>query len=161
MSVHNSFPYAPPPPPIPPLIVGAELNPIKSVDKVFLDALLIVVGEKPGGRPPCARSVRRMMFQHPLAYMLGLEGVALMRAFAGEHGEEFVSARVREVRELLESADLFGEGCSIRPISTIDGYRTWAATYDEPGNGLIDVEEPIVHGIIEGLPPGIAFDVAC
>ncbi|GAA0470162.1 hypothetical protein Ade02nite_33240 [Paractinoplanes deccanensis] len=36
------------------------------------------------------------IYQHPLAYLLGLEGVALLRAFAGEHGREFTHARFAE-----------------------------------------------------------------
>jgi hypothetical protein len=31
---------------------------------------------------------------HPLAYLLGLEGVALMRAFAGEYDADYARARI-------------------------------------------------------------------
>lgn len=102
-----------------------------------------------------------MIHQHPLAYLLGIEGVALLRAFAGEHDREFVLARFDEVRRLLDSADLLGDGTDIPPITTVEGYRRWAGSYDEPGNGLIDVEEPIVRSIIDELPIGTAVDVAC
>ena len=33
--------------------------------------------------------------------------------------------------------------------------------YDEPGNQLIDLEQPIVRQILDGLPPGVALDAAC
>jgi hypothetical protein len=43
-----------------------------------------------------------VIYQHPLAYLLGLEGVAL-RAFAGVYDREITLARFREIQELLES----------------------------------------------------------
>ena len=33
-----------------------------------------------------------MIYQHPLAYLLGLEGVALLHAFAGDYDREFTQA---------------------------------------------------------------------
>ena len=36
-----------------------------------------------------------MINQHPLAYLLGLEGVALLRAFAGGYDRDFTHARLR------------------------------------------------------------------
>ena len=47
-----------------------------------------------------------MIYQHPLAYLLGLEGVALLRAFAGGYNREFTLARFDEIRELLASRRL-------------------------------------------------------
>jgi hypothetical protein len=35
-----------------------------------------------------------VIYEHPLAYLLGLEGVALMRGFIGEYGRDFVVARI-------------------------------------------------------------------
>jgi SAM-dependent methyltransferase len=98
-----------------------------------------------------------------LAFLLGLEGVALPRAFAGDgFDREFVEARIAETRTLLDRATpLVGEGVEVGQINTVDGYRTWSATYDEPGNPLIEVEEPIVCHIIDGLPTGSAMDAAC
>jgi hypothetical protein len=31
-----------------------------------------------------------MIYQHPLAYLLGLEGIGLLRAWAGEYDRAFV-----------------------------------------------------------------------
>lgn len=43
-----------------------------------------------------------MTYRHPLAFLLGLEGVALLRAFAGDgFDREFTEERVAEVRALL------------------------------------------------------------
>ncbi len=102
-----------------------------------------------------------MIYQHPLAYLLGLEGVALLRAFAGDHDRDFGEARIAEIRRLLDSAALSGEGVEAARVDTVDGYRAWSSTYDQPGNGLFAVEEPVVHDIVGRLPPGTALDAAC
>jgi ubiquinone/menaquinone biosynthesis C-methylase UbiE len=100
------------------------------------------------------------MYLHPLAYLIGLEGIALMRAFTGEYDREFTEARLAEIRSLLDTARL-GAGGTVEPITTEQGYHRWADVYDQPGNALIDVEQPIVWDILDGLPPGIALDAAC
>jgi len=103
----------------------------------------------------------RTIYQHPLAYLLGLEGVALLRAFAGAHDRQFTLDRFREIRELLDSADEFGDGIELVPITTDEAYAEWAPSYDEPGNQMIEIEEPFVREILDGLPPGVALDAAC
>jgi SAM-dependent methyltransferase len=102
-----------------------------------------------------------MVYQSPLAYMLGLQGVALLRAFAGDYDRDFCEARIAEIRRLLDSSWLSGEGVTATQVNSVDGYHVWSATYDQPGNGLFDIEEPIVHEILGSLPPGIALDAAC
>ncbi len=92
-----------------------------------------------------------MIYQHPLAYLLGLEGAALMRAFNGEYGREFTMARIAEIRDLLDSADEIGDGVQTPPITTIEGYRAWAADYDQPGNNLIDMEQPVTRKFLAAL----------
>jgi SAM-dependent methyltransferase len=105
--------------------------------------------------------VTRVIYQHPLAYLLGLEGLALLRAFSGVYDRDFTLARFEEMRALLESAAELGDGVEAHPIDTRETYARWAAFYDEPGNELIDIEQPIVRGILDGLPVGIAVDAAC
>jgi SAM-dependent methyltransferase len=95
-----------------------------------------------------------------LAYLLGLEGIALLRAFAGEYDRDFTRARLAEVRALLDAVDL-GEGATVEAITTTEGYRSWAEFYDEPGNQLVDLEQPVVREILDGLPRGVALDAAC
>lgn len=103
-----------------------------------------------------------MIYQHPLAYLLGLEGIALLRAWAGDYDRAFVEARLAEVRRLLNDEALASHaGVMVDRGDTVTGYRQWAATYDEPGNGLFDLDEPIVHEILAALPPGRALDAAC
>ena len=99
--------------------------------------------------------------RHPLAYLLGLQGVALLRAFAGEYDRDFALARMNEIRALLDAAGEFGDGGTAEPISTQDGYDGWAAGYDLPGNAMVDREQPIVREILDGLPVGRALDAAC
>jgi ubiquinone/menaquinone biosynthesis C-methylase UbiE len=65
-----------------------------------------------------------------------------------------------EIRALLDSADEFGEGVTTGPVTTATGYDAWARYYDEP-NDLIEMEEPIVREILDGLPVGTALDAAC
>ena len=102
-----------------------------------------------------------MIYQHPLAYLVGLEGVALLRAFAGEYGRDFTAARLAEIQALLDMAGRVGGGADIPPVTTADGYRAWAITYDQPGNRLIEIEQPIVWQILNRLPLGTAIDAAC
>ena len=103
----------------------------------------------------------RVIYQHPLAYLLGLEGLALLRAFSGDHNQDFTLARLREVGRLLDSAAAVGDGVEAHPITTREGYAHWASSYDEPGNQLLDIEQPIVQRILDGLPVGVAVDAAC
>jgi len=107
---------------------------------------------------------RRMVYRHPLAFLLGLEGVALLRAQAGDGFDRaFVEARMAEIQMLLDlrAGPLGSEGEELGRIGTVDGYRAWASTYDSDDNPLIAVEEPIVRQIVDGLPVGSALDAAC
>jgi SAM-dependent methyltransferase len=97
----------------------------------------------------------------PLAYLLDLEGLALLRAYSGVYDRGFTLDRFQEIRGLLDSAAELGDGVEARPIATRDVYARWAAVYDEPGNELIEIEQPIVREILDGLPVGIAVDAAC
>jgi SAM-dependent methyltransferase len=103
----------------------------------------------------------RVIYQHPLAYLLGLEGIALLRAFSGIYDRDFTEARFREIQALLDSAEELGDGVEARPITTREGYDLWAPFYDEPGNQLLEIEQPIVREILDGLPIGVALDAAC
>jgi hypothetical protein len=56
------------------------------------------------------------IYQHPLAYLVGMEGVALLRGFAGDYDREFIEARLAETRALLDSVDQFGDALMVDPI---------------------------------------------
>jgi SAM-dependent methyltransferase len=104
-------------------------------------------------------------YRHPLAWLLGLEGVALLRAHAGdaEFDEAFVQARLAEVRAMLaaDAADRLGPAVEFADIATLDGYRIWSDQYDTEANPLIAVEQPLVRAILETIPAGRALDAAC
>jgi len=102
-----------------------------------------------------------VIHQHPLAYLLGREGIALLRAFSGVYDRDFTLARLREIQALLHSAEELGDGVEARPITTREGYDRWAPFYDEPGNQLLDIEQPVVREILDSLPVGVALDAAC
>lgn len=103
-----------------------------------------------------------MIYQHPLAYLLGLEGRALLRAWAGDFDRQFVRARLEEVRRLLDDESLAGhDGVMVDRAGTMAGYRQWSATYDEPRNTLFDADEPVMHETIDQLAAGTALDAAC
>ncbi|WP_204082919.1 hypothetical protein [Asanoa ishikariensis] len=46
-----------------------------------------------------------MAYRHPAAFLLGMEGLALLRAFAGEFDAAFVAARLAETRDILAVAE--------------------------------------------------------
>ena len=102
-----------------------------------------------------------MIYQHPLAYVLGHEGLALLRACFGGYDAEFIEARFAEMRALLDGPARRADGMAVEPVDAVEGYRLWSATYDDEGNGLFDIDEPILYGIIDPLPAGDALDAAC
>ncbi len=102
-----------------------------------------------------------VIHQHPLAYLLGLEGVALLRAFAGEYDRDFTRARIADIRDLLGRADEFGPGSDVSVMSTARGYDGWAATYDGEPNGAFPIQDTVLLPILDELKPGVTIDAAC
>jgi SAM-dependent methyltransferase len=102
-----------------------------------------------------------VIYEHPLAYLLGLEGVALLRGFIGEYDRDFVEARIAEVRDLLADESLADPAVAVERVGTVEGYRVWSATYDDGHNPAFDFDEPVVTEIVEPLPAGVAVDAAC
>lgn len=94
--------------------------------------------------------------------LVGVEGVALLRQmFEGD--VEASEARLAEVRRILDPAQeaVFGRGIDVPELEVVAGYRAWSATYDQPGNPLIAVEQPVVWSLLETSPAGRALDAAC
>lgn len=110
---------------------------------------------------PRDESARQILWQHPLAYLLGLEGVALMRAFAGEHDRAFTEARFAEIRQLLERADDLGPGVDVPALPGSSGYDGWATTYDGEDNGCFPMRDQVLMPLLDRLTPGRALDAAC
>lgn len=107
------------------------------------------------------KSTGPMIHQHPLAYLLGLEGVALMRAFAGEYDRSFTADRIAEVRALLDRAVDLGPGIDVPPLPVADGYDGWALTYDGEDNGCFPMRDEVLTPMLDRLRPGRALDAAC
>lgn len=102
-----------------------------------------------------------MIYQSPLAYLLAMEGLALLRSFAGDRDRDFGEARIAEIRRLLDDPSLSGAGVTAARVTTVEGYRAWSTTYDQHIGGLFQHEESIVHEILGAVPAGIALDAAC
>ncbi|MER5213017.1 class I SAM-dependent methyltransferase [Streptomyces sp. NPDC002838] len=101
-----------------------------------------------------------MIHENPLAYLLGLEGIALLRSFTGEFDQDFVDSRIAEIRKLLDDESLANAAVDVARVSTVEGYRIWSETYDGP-NSAFAYDEPVLAEIVAGLPKGVALDAAC
>ena len=66
-----------------------------------------------------------MVYQDPLAYLLGLEGIALLDAWAGDHDRAFTEARLAEIRRLLADEKLRDRGVLVERVSS--AARTWSS----------------------------------
>lgn len=97
----------------------------------------------------------------PVTYVIGVQGVALMRAFAGEHDAAFVEERLAEISWLLQQRDQLGRPADLPLLTPAEGYDAWAASYDDPGNGLLAPDLARVTPMIEGHPDRLALDIAC
>ena len=103
-----------------------------------------------------------MIYQDPLAYLLGLEGIALLDAWAGDHDREFTDTRLAEIRRLLDDEKLRDRGVLAERVSTVTAYGQQSASYDaEAGGGLFATDEPVVAEYLDGREPGVALDAAC
>jgi len=104
-----------------------------------------------------------MTYRHPLGFLLGLEGIALLRADAGDGFDAaYTEERITEIRAVLAAYDRgeLGAGSTVGATDTVTGYRSWSEHYDE-FNPLIAVEEPPVLALLDSLPAGRALDAAC
>ena len=121
----------------------------------------------PGGkcdRQVVARLLRSdlVIYQDPLGYLLGLEGIALLDAWAGDHDRAFTEARLAEIRRLLDDEKLRDRGVLAERVSTVTAYQQQSADYDaHAGGGLFTIDEPFVAEFLGDREPGVALDAAC
>jgi len=98
-----------------------------------------------------------MSYEHPLAYLLGIEGIALLRAFGGEYDREFVETRLAEVRRLLDDTSLASAAVVVDRIGTAEGYRAKSATYDDEPRNLADLIPEAAHAANANTPAVIVW----
>ena len=84
--------------------------------------------------------------------LVGVEGLALLRHLYDGTDDE-ADRRLAEVRSLLDDGAVSAAEVT-READPKTGYRSWSSRYDEPGNPIIDLEEPVVRALIDSLPPG-------
>ncbi|MCZ0982831.1 class I SAM-dependent methyltransferase [Streptomyces diastatochromogenes] len=96
--------------------------------------------------------------------VLGIEGLALLRN-AVDGDEAFLRERVEDIRRFVSAE--YGEeklpdgGATVSELDAARGYEAWSAVYDSLPSSYIEVEEPVVGRILDGLAPGVALDAAC
>lgn len=95
-------------------------------------------------------------------YVLGIEGLALLRAGA-RRAFDRVEARTEEIREIASRLDQppYSERRDLPEAEVGAGYTQWAEDYDDPGNDTIALEEPVVRELLGRLPGGATLDAAC
>ena len=97
-----------------------------------------------------------------LEQLLGVEGLALLRGLAGTDSADSAAARRRsEIRELIRRSADADPGPAASDSDVRAGYAAWSARYDDPGNPIVELEQPIVWSMLDRLTPGRALDAAC
>lgn len=95
-------------------------------------------------------------------YILGIEGLALLRAGA-RRDYDGVDTRTEEMLGIISRLNEppYSERRDLPEVGVEAGYAQWADDYDDPGNDTIALEEPVVRGLLEQLPDGPVLDAAC
>ena len=142
-------------------ILGCSADSIYAVSSL-LGPLLPAPGISESILSVTLHTVDPMIYQDPLAYLVGLEGVALLDGWAGERGREFTEARLKEVRRLLDDEKLRDRGVHAEWAGAAAVYQQHSGDYDQQaGGGLFALDEPFVAEFLRGRKPGVALDAAC
>jgi SAM-dependent methyltransferase len=93
-------------------------------------------------------------------FLLGVEGIALMRHLFEDDAS--AAARIEEIAHIIGGEDdVYQLGVDVPIVDSRPGYARWSETYDDEGNPLIELEQPIVWSIFDQVAPGTALDAAC
>src|SRR6516165_5043801 len=93
-------------------------------------------------------------------FLLGVEGIALMRHLF--EGDAMAAARMEEIARIVcGEDDVYQLGVDVPTVAPRAGYARWSETYDNSGNPLIHLEQPVVWSIFDRVVPGAALDAAC
>ncbi len=93
--------------------------------------------------------------------LVAIEGLALLRGLH-DGSDDDAARRLTEVRTIL-AREHPGEDAA-EPIAEAQpsiGYGAWAASYDEPDNPIVELEQPVVWELIGRASVGRALDAAC
>jgi len=91
--------------------------------------------------------------------LVGVEGLALLRhLYDGRDAD--ADRRLAEVRALLDD-ERYAAGDVTEEVDARTGYGVWSERYDDPGNPIVGLEEPVVRELVGSLPPGRTLDAAC
>jgi SAM-dependent methyltransferase len=72
------------------------------------------------------------------------------------------AARIDEMGRIVRGEDdVYQLGVDVPIVDAQAGYARWSETYDNAGNPLIELEQPVVWSIFDGVTPGTALDAAC
>ncbi len=95
-------------------------------------------------------------------YVLGTEGLALLRSWLGADGPQ-LERRVEELTRFATTpnAPPMSIQFEVRPLDVRAGYAQWSTSYDSAPNPLIRVEESVVRSMIDASRPAAALDAAC
>jgi SAM-dependent methyltransferase len=91
--------------------------------------------------------------------LVGIEGLALLRHLY-DGSDEAAKRRLAEIRALLDDETCASSEVMIE-TNPVAGYGSWAESYGDPGNPIIELEQGIVWGMLESRPAGRALDAAC
>src|SRR5687767_13605229 len=104
--------------------------------------------------------VRRMTRNVRLRELLvGVEGLGLLRHLY-DGTDAAARQRLAEIRRLLDD-ESFSASELTSEADPRAGYQTWSQAYDEPGNPIIALEEPVLWSVTDMVAPGRALDAAC
>jgi hypothetical protein len=93
-------------------------------------------------------------------FLLGVEGIALMRHLFDDDAQ--AATRLAEIRRIACGGEaVYQLGADVPIVDVASGYARWSQTYDNPGNPLIHLEQPVVWSILDAVAPGAALDAAC
>jgi SAM-dependent methyltransferase len=76
--------------------------------------------------------------------------------------DALAATRLAEIRRIAcDDEGVYQLGVDVPIVDVVSGYARWSQTYDNPGNPLIQLEQPVVWSILDAVAPGTALDAAC
>jgi ubiquinone/menaquinone biosynthesis C-methylase UbiE len=98
-------------------------------------------------------------------YLLGVEGLALLRA-SYEHDFDTIATRRAEIKTILDAGEdgPYGMRRDLPTSPVESGYTIWADTYDrdeEKTDPIEQLEQPVMRQLMDELPDGPILDAGC